>query len=64
MVANHASALEMFEERARTASDPELREWARRMVPVLEHHLEEAGSLQRELETVTPAGAPLRIVPP
>lgn len=64
MVANHASALEMFEERARTASDPELREWARRMVPVLEHHLEEARSLQRELETVTPAGAPLRIVPP
>jgi len=64
MVANHASALEMFEERAGTASDPELREWARRKVPVLEHHLEEARSLQRKLENVTPAGAPLRIVPP
>lgn len=55
MVANHAMAVEMFESRAESASDPQLRAWAREMVPVLEEHLERARSIQRELEMVSPA---------
>jgi putative membrane protein len=64
MVANHAKTLAMFEERARSASDPELRTWARQMVPVLEEHLEQARTIQEELERIEPASAPQRIVPP
>lgn len=55
MVADHAKALEMFEGRAETASDPQLRAWARQMVPVLEEHLQQARMLQRELEMMSPA---------
>lgn len=55
MVAGHAEALEMFEERAANASDPELRAWARQMVPILEDHLEEARSIQEDLEMTAPA---------
>jgi len=64
MVANHAKTLAMFEERARSASDPGLRNWARQMVPVLEEHLQQARSIQEEIERVEPASTPLRIVPP
>ncbi len=55
MVANHAKALSMFQDRAQNASDPELRAWAQQMVPVLESHLEQARSIQRDLERMAPA---------
>lgn len=65
MVANHAKALAMFEDRARTADDPQLRSWAQQMVPILQEHLDEARSLQREMEGgLAPARLPTQEIFP
>lgn len=55
MVADHEKALAMFESRAESASDPQVRAWAQEMVPVLAEHLDRAQRLQEQLEMVSPA---------
>jgi putative membrane protein len=44
-IADHTADLALFETAARQASDPALRIWADRMVPVLRNHLDAAHQL-------------------
>jgi putative membrane protein len=52
MVDDHQSTLAMFRTYARNGADPDLRAWARQMLPALEHHR----SMARETEDAVSAG--------
>ncbi len=49
MVADHAAALSMMQDRARISQDPEIREFADRQVPIFREHLQMAQDLNRSL---------------
>jgi putative membrane protein len=46
MVADHEKAVALFEKESTDGSDPELKAWAKKMLPALQHHLEMAKELK------------------
>lgn len=46
----HEDTLKMFREAARDAKDPEVKAWAAKTVPVLEHHLQMAKALNAQVQ--------------
>lgn len=60
MVADHAMALSMMQDRARLTQDPEIRDFADRQVPIFHEHLQMAQDLNRSIgagSTSAPAGS-------
>lgn len=58
MTADHAKVVSLFQDKAKLATDPDVRIWAERMLPVLRAHLEAAKALNESLggaSTVTAA---------
>lgn len=49
MVAEHAKAVALFEAKAKSAKDPELKAWAEKTLGHLKHHLEAARELQQKV---------------
>jgi putative membrane protein len=49
MVAEHAKAVAVFEAKAKSAKDPELKAWAEKTLGHLKHHLEAAKELQQKV---------------
>jgi putative membrane protein len=45
MISDHEKDIAMFEDAAKNASDPDLRQWANKMLPDLRKHLADAKSL-------------------
>lgn len=50
MVSDHKEDLELFRKQADNGKDAELKAWAAGKVPVLEHHLQMAEEIQKELD--------------
>jgi putative membrane protein len=49
-VKDHAAAKQVFEDAAKNAKDPDLRSFAQKSLPVIDHHLEMAQQLHRSMQ--------------
>lgn len=49
MVAEHAKAVALFEAKAKSAKDPDLKAWSEKTLQHLKHHLEAARELQQKV---------------
>jgi putative membrane protein len=47
MIAGHERSVALYRAQAQAGEDPDLRRYARDMLPTIEHHLEELRSLQK-----------------
>ena len=50
MVTGHRQAVQLFEAKSKDAENPQLKEWARRNLPVIRMHLQKAEELAKTLE--------------
>lgn len=56
MTGDHAKVVSIFQDKAKLASDPDVKAWAGRMVPILEEHLRMARELDHQLGGASTVG--------
>ena len=52
MIQGHEQAIQKFEMEAKSGQDPDVKDYASDVVPVLQKHLDKARELQRHLESM------------
>ena len=62
MVEDHEKDVKEFENASKNATDPDLKAWAGKTLPTLQHHLEMAKATNAKVKARMPSRAAMRIV--